>query len=276
MRLRPVAAAVALSVAGTLLVASPSQAASRVSALTLLDQLKVSAESSSGYARTKFGGWVDANHDGQDTRAEVLISESRSTVTFTSSTHRTVKTGRWVSGYDRKTFTAASKLDIDHMVPLAEAWGSGAKTWSASTRKAYANDLGYASSLVAVSAASNRSKSDRDPARWLPPSKAYRCAYVSSWVAVKWRWSLNVDKAEKAAATATLKGCSTSSRLVAKPAKATIVRAATSSTAPPSRLDPRFATCTAATAAGYGPYVQGRDPEYAWYIDRDHDGVVCE
>lgn len=41
-------------------------------------------------------------------------------------------------------------------------------------------------------------------------------------------------------------------------------------------LDPRFRFCTHAIAAGYGPYVYGVDPEYAWYNDRDRDGIVCE
>lgn len=48
-------------------------------------------------------------------------------------------------------------------------------------------------------------------------------------------------------------------------------------TDPPSTgNDPKFSTCGAANAAGYGPYYKGRDPEYYWYQDRDKDGVVCE
>jgi hypothetical protein len=43
-----------------------------------------------------------------------------------------------------------------------------------------------------------------------------------------------------------------------------------------SPLDPRYGTCKEAIAHGYGPYHQGQDPEYNWYIDRDNDGVVCE
>lgn len=42
------------------------------------------------------------------------------------------------------------------------------------------------------------------------------------------------------------------------------------------KTDPRFGTCTEAKAHGYGPYVEGVDPEYSWYIDRDGDGTVCE
>ncbi|WP_031089223.1 HNH endonuclease family protein, partial [Streptomyces sp. NRRL S-15] len=74
--------------------------------------------------------------------------------------------GGWSSYYDEVEVTEARKLDIDHMVPLAEAWDSGAYDWTAERRQAYANDLGAERSLVAVTAKSNRSKSDKDPATW--------------------------------------------------------------------------------------------------------------
>jgi hypothetical protein len=70
--------------------------------------------------------------------------------------------GEWLSYYDGKTVTDPSRLDIDHMVPLAEAWDSGAAEWTAERREAYANDLGAEHSLVAVTAKSNRSKGDKD------------------------------------------------------------------------------------------------------------------
>ncbi|HEX7474251.1 MAG TPA: HNH endonuclease family protein, partial [Candidatus Limnocylindrales bacterium] len=93
----------------------------------------------------------------------------------------------------------SSKLDIDHVVPLAEAWDSGAYRWDAARRRAFANDLGVSWSLIAVSAASNRSKGDKDPAEWLPPLASYRCQYLAVWVAIKTRWNLAVDAAEKSA-----------------------------------------------------------------------------
>lgn len=40
--------------------------------------------------------------------------------------------------------------------------------------------------------------------------------------------------------------------------------------------DPRFDTCEDAIDHGFGPYIAGADPEYAWYIDSDGDGRVCE
>ncbi|MFE6887993.1 HNH endonuclease family protein [Streptomyces sp. NPDC057694] len=85
---------------------------------------------------------------------------------------------------------------MDHLVPLAEAWDSGAGTWTAKEREAYTNDLGDAPSFIAVSAKTNRSKGDKDVAEWLLPFEGDRCTYVSDWVATKMRWQLTVDPAE--------------------------------------------------------------------------------
>lgn len=103
--------------------------------------------------------------------------------------------------------TSASKLDIEHVVPLAEAWQSGAYRWNADTRMRYANDLGYGPDLVAVTAHANRSKGDKDPSAYLPPRKRFDCTYQAWWVAVKWRWHLTVDRAEKSWLTSHLKAC---------------------------------------------------------------------
>jgi hypothetical protein len=93
--------------------------------------------------------------------------------------------------------TNASGFDVDHFVPLAEAWDSGAANWDSVTRQAFANDLDFSMSLIAVTASSNRSKSDRDPAEWLPTNTAYHCEYAVAWVQVKVRWKLTIDSAEK-------------------------------------------------------------------------------
>ena len=200
----------------SVLVAPPASAAT-VSATTLLTELSTTAEShTTTYDRDLFKHWIDADGDGCDTRAEVLMQES-STATGHSGTC-TITSGSWTSPYDDTSFTAASGLDIDHMVPLKEAWISGAWSWTAQERQDFANDLGYASSLIAVSASSNRSKSDQDPDSWLPPATSYRCAYVKEWIAVKWRWDLSVDSAERTALRNGLDGCSSTS--VEQPARA--------------------------------------------------------
>jgi hypothetical protein len=169
--------------------------------------LPVRAESNSGYDRDRyFGRWKDANGDCQDTRHEVLIQESTATVRFSSSSGGCrAKTGRWVSMYDGKAFTSAADVQVDHLVPVHEAWGSGAKGWTKSRRVAFYNDLGDKRALNAVSASSNQSKGARDPAEWLPGTK--KCGYVKRWVAVKSRWKLTVDSREKDALTRLANGC---------------------------------------------------------------------
>ena len=232
-----------------------------------------------GYVRDYFALWVDANGNGCNTRAEVLIAQSQAAITRRGSC--TIDSGSWVSLYDSVTFSAAGDLDIDHVVPLSEAWKSGAWQWDAATREQFANDLGYPGSLLAVSASSNRSKGDKDPARWMPVSGAV-CDYVQRWIGVKFRWSLTVDSAEKAVLSATLVGCTVATQSV--PAKAIVTRTSNQAPAPVTGgngsgdgvIDPDYGTCKAAKANGRGPYISGVDPEYAFYRDGDKDGMVCE
>jgi hypothetical protein len=176
-------------------VESPQPPGSGTSASAVLGSLTISAETRAGYDRDLFRHWIDADGDGCDTREEVLIEES--TTPAQTGTGCRITGGRWVSAFDGVETLDPSTFDVDHMVPLAEAWDSGARAWSTSTRQAFANDLGYSGSLMAVSASSNRSKSDRDPAEWLPPNSSYRCTYVLTWIAIKYRWSLSVDPVEK-------------------------------------------------------------------------------
>lgn len=162
----------------------------------LLRRLEVTAEGPrEGYVREAFKHWVDADGDGCDSRQEVLIAESLVPAT-TEEAGCPVSAGEWSSPYDATTFAAPGGLDIDHMVPLGEAWDSGASEWDSSRREDYANDLDHPEALIAVSAASNRSKSDRDPAEWKPPNVGYWCQYASDWVTVKVAWELSADDAE--------------------------------------------------------------------------------
>lgn len=265
------------------LIPLPAQAAS-VTAPALLELLSVQEETnSSSYVRTKFKHWIDQDKDGCDTRSEVLLQESISPTKRGSKCK--VLSGKWLSHYEKKTFTKPTGLDIDHMVPLKEAWESGAANWTSAQRQAFANDLGFAGSLIAVSASTNRSKGDKDPAGWMPSNKAYRCTYVVTWMLVKYRWSLSIDAKEASSISTTLESCP-ASKLYALPKQAikpsdstpspTPSPSETATAAPDNQLDPRFDTCKAAKEAGYGPYVKGVDPEYDWYRDGDSDGTVCE
>ncbi|WP_435886652.1 HNH endonuclease family protein [Streptomyces erythrochromogenes] len=159
--------------------------------------LPLAVEDRTGYQRTSFRHWNagDIPADGCNTRAEVLLAEA--IVYPEIGPGCTLTGGVWWSYYDEREVTSAGALDIDHMVPLAEAWDSGAAEWTPARREAYANDQGQPASLVAVTARSNRSKADQDPAEWLPPSADALCRYGAEWTATKLRWGLAVDEMER-------------------------------------------------------------------------------
>lgn len=192
--------------------ASPTPPAGPRTLAELLSMLATAPEQGTGYERSLFRHWIDSDGDGCDTRREVLIEESLTTVTVSATCG--ISDGSWTSPYDGVHFTDPSGLDIDHVVALAEAWDSGAFGWTAERRQRFANDLDVSWSLIAVSASSNRSKSDQDPADWLPPSASYLCTYLADWLVVKVRWSLAVDSGERAAINDDISACPNSRRPV--------------------------------------------------------------
>lgn len=168
-----------------------------VQILTIVASLEVAEEQETdSYDRDRFRHWVNVE-DKCSAREYVLREESLSSVTYKDEAECTVSEGEWLSLYDGAKLTLASDVDIDHMVPLKEAWESGAHSWNDAKRRSYANDIEDDRSLIAVSAKSNRSKSDRDPTDWMPTSEDYVCTYVSDWVAVKYRWKLSIDETER-------------------------------------------------------------------------------
>ena len=195
--------------ASTLIVAAPAQAEmsewSTTSGLNLLAELTVKSEEGAAYDRDYFRHWTDEDGDCQDTRQEVLIEESLTAVQY-SWDGCSVVAGEWFSHYDGQTWTAPSDVDIDHFVPLQEAWYSGASGWNASDRQRFANDLGLDSSLIAMTDNVNQSKGASDPAEWLPPVTDKYCEYASEWVRVKYRWRLSVDPMERSALQNLLSG----------------------------------------------------------------------
>jgi hypothetical protein len=183
-----------------------------------LSKLLVTSESGSAlYDRSKFKHWIDADHDCQSTRVEVLKSESKTKPGYSSIRQCTVVTGRWYSAYDGATWTNPGDVDIDHVVALKEAWESGARSWSAASRTAYANDLDFWPSLIAVTDNVNQSKGDKDPTAWLPPRTAARCTYAIQWVQVKYRWRLTIDTAERSTLSTILSGTCGSRAVVLPP-----------------------------------------------------------
>lgn len=171
-------------------------------AAALLDELTVAtAGSMRGYSRDRFPHWRNAgrNCDVRDTVLERDGSDIRVSGC-------NVVGGRWHSVYDDRTFSDPSDVDIDHMVPLANAWRSGADEWSDRKRGDFANDLDRPQ-LIAVSKNTNRSKGDQDPSQWKPPNRDYWCEYAESWIAVKRHWELTVTSAEKDALADMLGSC---------------------------------------------------------------------
>ncbi|MDE0171393.1 MAG: HNH endonuclease family protein [bacterium] len=146
-----------------------------------------------GYDRDLFPHWSDLDGDGCDTRQEVLIRDSAIEPVMHPERICRVVDGRWWSSYDDTWTSNPASLHIDHLVPLAEAWESGARLWSAEQREAFANDM---TGLIAVSAAANTSKGASDPAEWLPQNEDVRCIYGAVWIEVKATWGLTADPAE--------------------------------------------------------------------------------
>jgi hypothetical protein len=176
----------------------------RRSSRALLAALRRAPERDRGFTVAQFPLWRDADGDGCTTAAEVLLAEALRPPRVGSGCGLTG--GRWRSPYDGRYRTRTGALVVDHVVPLREAWRSGARGWRPALRRQLANDLGYPATLLAVTASSARAKAGREPQDWLPRT-AYRCTYVADWVAVKWRWRLAVDTAERRFLTRTLRGC---------------------------------------------------------------------
>lgn len=154
-----------------------------------------------GYSRTKFPHWHAVS--GTCNTRETVLKRDGTGVTVNSACYPTA--GRWYSVYDKKYFTDPSLVSIDHVVALANAWRSGADTWTTARREAFANDLS-SQQLIAVGASINSSKGDQSPDQWMPPNTTNWCMYVRSWINVKYVWDLNITSAEKAALEDVLDG----------------------------------------------------------------------
>ncbi|GAB2600140.1 HNH endonuclease family protein [Streptomyces capparidis] len=207
-RVAALAAAVGIATAAPVLAGPPAQAAPPTppdasTARSYLSALTVRAEgSSSGYSRDLFPHWI--TQSGSCNTREVVLKRDGSNVVQDSSC--AAVSGSWYSPYDGATWSAASDVDIDHIVPLAEAWRSGASGWTTSRRQSFANDL-TRSQLIAVTDDVNQAKGDKDPAEWMPSRTTYHCTYARMWVWVKHYYGLSVDSAEKSKLSSVLNGC---------------------------------------------------------------------
>lgn len=269
------AVAACSALTATMLATAPADAApaAKKSVKDLLGSLKVAAEPTyRGY--DSFGEFGKSKKAGCRTvYDEVLATDADGA--FPAKCKVTKST--WKDPYTGKTVTSYRDMAVDMFVPEQEAYHSGAKDWDTTTRTAYHNDVAFNGSMVAVAKKSLQKRSAREPSAWLPGTKV-RCTYASNWVAVKYRWGLSVDTAEKAALTKALTACGWPKIAVPPKAKVTVWAppAPTPAPSPTPSTDPRKDTCAELKAAGLGPYVRGQDPEYAWYRDDDGDGAACE
>ena len=159
------------------------------------------------YSRDDWKHWVDVDKDCQDTRVEVLVEESLIPPTFKNENRCRVISGLWEGPYTGQSFTEASDLDIDHLVPLKNAHLSGGWQWDDERKKEYANSLATDYHLIAVENNANRSKGARGPEQWQPPDDSYHCQYARDWIAVKAKWGLTATAAEWEALEAMLATC---------------------------------------------------------------------
>ena len=183
--------------------ATPPGIPSVTTARAELAALRVAADGSmTGYSREKFPHWITISGS-CDTRETVLKRDGTGVVTNSSCA---ATSGHWFSPYDGATWSASGDVDIDHVVPLAAAWRTGASSWTTAKRQSFANDL-TDPQLIAVTDNVNQSKGDKSPDVWKPPLTSYWCTYAKMWTHVKSTWALTVNSAEKAALTSMLNRC---------------------------------------------------------------------
>jgi hypothetical protein len=252
--------------------ARPATATVSSPAVAALARLAVKGRAAgTGYGRAAYGpAWADTDHNGCDTRDDILRRDLSARVIKSGTRGCVVLTGILADPYSGRTISfrrgtgTSTAVQIDHVVALKDSWVTGANRWPEGKRVAFANDP---LNLLAADGRLNEQKSDSDAASWLPPRASFRCSYVSRQIAVKAKYGLWVTIAEETAMKRVLQSC-----------PGTPISATPRATSPAvaSGIDPDMGTCAAAKAAGYGPYFTGRNREYGFYRDGDGDGEVCE
>lgn len=197
------AAAAAVGLGGGSANATPPDIPSAETARAELSQLTVAPDGSmDGYDRDKFPHWHAV--EGNCNTREMVLRRDGDGVEVGADCYPT--SGSWRSPYDGDTWTDPSDVDIDHMVPLAAAWRSGAAGWTTAERETFANDLD-SPQLWAVTDNVNQSKGDQTPESWKPPLQSHWCEYSRAFTHVKFRYGLTVNSAEQAALSDMLGTC---------------------------------------------------------------------
>jgi uncharacterized protein DUF1524 len=185
-------------------------------AVAALDKLRVAGRGPlTGYDRDKFGQpWSDdvdvaGGHNGCDTRND-LLKARMVRITVKPGTHNcVVLSGTLLDPYTGHSLSFnksknPAAIQIDHIVPLAEAWRSGASRWTADQRRNLANDP---AELAPVDGKTNSAKGDSGPDSWRPPNRGAWCWYAQTYIVVKTRYHLTTQASEKDALGAMLKYC---------------------------------------------------------------------
>ena len=154
------------------------------------------------YSRDAFGtGWARV-HGNCDTREVVLERDAGPAAVDTDGDG--CKDDAPVLDPYTGLLVDPAHADVDHVFPLEAAWEDGAWRWTASQRRAFANDQ---ANLRAVGASINRSKGERTPAQWRPPARSGWCFYARTFELTAQRWQLPVAPADQAAVDDMLKAC---------------------------------------------------------------------
>jgi hypothetical protein len=302
---------------GVTVQAPKTQPAFATTAADLLATLPIKGRApKTGYDRALFGqAWADVDRNGCDTRNDILQRDLTG-ITFTNSVPCKVQSGTLADPYTGTSISflrgsgTSSKVQIDHVVALSDAWQKGAQQLTTEQRTAFANDP---LNLQATDGPTNQKKRDGDAATWLPPNKGFRCEYVARQISVKATYSLWVTQAEHDAMARILADCAgqlaptNQQASVPSPVPAAVepapvvpapapVPAAPAPVAPPAPAPVApapvapapvvpaapapaaavyFANCAAARAAGAAPIFAGQ-AGYRAALDRDSDGVACE
>ncbi|KAM5351779.1 hypothetical protein ACJ41O_004502 [Fusarium nematophilum] len=195
--------ALLVSASGVLAAPAPPGIPSESTARSLLAGLTVAASTNTGtYDRDLFPHWSTVS-GACNTREFVLQRDGTNVVTNSACA---ATSGSWYSPYDGATWTQASDVDIDHMVPLQNAWISGAASWTTAKRETFANDR-VRPQLWAVTDNVNQAKGSSPPNAWKPPLTSFYCTYSKSWIQVKSYWELTITSAEKTALADMLNYC---------------------------------------------------------------------
>ena len=206
-------AAVAVATVSALALAVPQQAQAATAAEKLQELRVRPAGTMEGYSRDLFPHWSDAREYGWklpagtpdpgscDARDAALIRDGREEAVGSGCV---VGSGRWFDPYTGTTYTQPSDIDVDHVVPLANAWRSGAASWTVAKKERFAN---IPRDVLSVEDNANQEKGDKGPEAWKPARIAYYCAYSKKWIGIKHYWALSVTREEESALKQMLSTC---------------------------------------------------------------------